>query len=115
MAVKPDLASTEDKGTPDSPQQDSAIFQVSLTRGSVRDLTFSEQLTSVDNPQAEADLQVQEKEILLKFLHTVDIDSDEDDDHEESISVCADCKHRPTRRADLIRCSQCRITQYCSV
>ena len=37
-----------------------------------------------------ADLQAQEKEILLKFLHTVDIDSDDDDDddHEDSIYKC---------------------------
>ena len=55
---------------------------------------------------------------LLSFfnkMHTVDIDSDDDDDHEDSISVCANCKHRPTRREDLILCSLCRITQYCSV
>ena len=92
------------------------ILQGSLTCGSVRDLTFSDQPTSVENPQAEADLQAQEKEILLKFLHTVDIDSDDDDDdHEDSISVCANCKHLPTRREDLILCSLCRITQYCSV
>ena len=80
MAGKPDLASPEDKGTPVSPQQDSVILQDSLTCGSVRDLMFSEQPTSVENPQAEADLQAQEKENLLKFLHTVDIDSDDDDD-----------------------------------
>ena len=78
-----------------------------------RDLTFSDQPTSVENPQAEADLQAQEKEILLKLLHTVDIDSDDDDDHEDSISVCA--KHLPKSREDLILCSLCRITQYCSV
>ena len=68
MAGKPDLASPEETGTPVSPQHDSVILQDLLTCGSVRDLTFSEQLTSVENPQAEADLQAQEKEILLKFL-----------------------------------------------
>ena len=114
-AGKPDVASPGETGTPVSPQQDSVILQDSLTCGSVRDLTFSDQPTSVENPQAEADLQAQEKEILLKFLHTVDIDSDDDDDHEDSISVCANCKHLPTSREDLILCSLCRITQYCSV
>ena len=114
-AGKPDLTSPEDKETPVYPQQDSVILKDSLTSGSVRDLKFSEQPASVENAQAEAHLQAQEQEILLKFLHTVDIDSDDDDDHEDSISVCDNCKHRPTRREDLIHCSLCRITQYCSV
>ena len=52
-AGKPDLASPGETGTPVSPQQDSVILQDSLTCGNVRDLTFSDQPTSVENPQAE--------------------------------------------------------------
>ena len=48
-------------------------------------VTSLEQLTSVENPLAEADLQVQEEEILQKLLHTADIDLDSDND-EGSIS-----------------------------
>ena len=43
-------------------------------------VTSLEQLTSVETPLAEADLQVQEEEILQKLLHTADIDLDSDYD-----------------------------------
>ena len=51
----------------------------------------------------------------LSVVNVIKMDSDDDDDHEDSISVCANCKHLPTSREDLILCSLCRITQYCSV
>ena len=52
----------------------------------------------------------------LEFLDT--IDSDDNDDDVSSVhvhSVCSTCKHPPKEGKNLICCSRCQKTRYCSI
>lgn len=125
---KPGLASPEDNEvTAVRVEQDSVnsnssrecaqeLKTDSLSTGSDLDLTSRGQKSKespASSPISEADLlqPFEEHKILREFLDTGDIDSDDD----VPVNICSVCKHQPKKGEDLICCSRCRVTYYCSL
>ena len=53
---------------------------------------------------------------LLEFLDTIDSDDNNDDVSSVHVhTVFSNCKHQPKEGKDLICCSRCQITRYCSI
>lgn len=83
----------------------------------VKDPTFSNLTVVQETAQKELNelsaeaAESGKQEILREFLDTSDIDSDDN----VCVSVCALCKHQPKSGEDLLSCSRCRITKYCSL
>ena len=52
----------------------------------------------------------------LEFVDTIDSDDNDDDVSSVHIhSVCSNCKHPPKEGKDLICCSRCQTSRYCSI
>ena len=117
LAGKPGEASPEGKSVtavPSEQDTDNSLCAKELENTSLTcGRRSNSNLVSTENPTPASESDFDKQATLLEFLDTTD--SDDDVSSVPVHSVCSNCKHPPKEKKDLICCSHCQITRYCSI